>query len=84
MSAVAKIASPRFESVESRVERYESRAIGSDLNSFGCAVLENLLTPNECHDIASLFPSEEKFRSHIHMAQHGFGKGEYRYTPIHR
>jgi hypothetical protein len=79
MNVVEKIASSRFESVESRVERYESRAIGSDLNSFGCAVLENLLTPNECHDIASLFSSEEKFRSHIHMPQHGFGKGEYRY-----
>jgi hypothetical protein len=29
MNVVEKIASPRSESVESRVERYESRAIGS-------------------------------------------------------
>jgi hypothetical protein len=26
-----------------------------------------------------MYPQEEHFRSHIHMARHGFGKGEYRY-----
>lgn len=62
-----------------RVRGKSRREVRIARDRFGCAVLENLLTPNECHDIASLFPSEEKFRSHIHMAQHGFGKGEYRY-----
>ncbi|TGR90514.1 proline hydroxylase, partial [bacterium M00.F.Ca.ET.191.01.1.1] len=28
---------------------------------------------------AGLYPQEHHFRSHIHMARHGFGKGEYRY-----
>jgi hypothetical protein len=42
-------------------------------------VLEKLLTADECKEIASLYPHEESFRSHIHMARHGFGKGEYRY-----
>ena len=45
----------------------------------GCAVLPKLLTAAECKDIAALYPHEEHFRSHIHMARHGFGKGEYRY-----
>ena len=36
-------------------------------------------TPEECRQIAALYPHEEHFRSHIHMARHGFGKGEYRY-----
>jgi Uncharacterized protein conserved in bacteria len=33
----------------------------------------------ECREIAALYPHEEHFRSHIHMARHGFGRGEYRY-----
>ena len=39
----------------------------------------NLLLLGECGDITALYPREEHFRSHIHMARHGFGKGEYRY-----
>jgi len=42
-------------------------------------VLPKLLTAVECEDVAALYPREEHFRSHIHMARHGFGKGEYRY-----
>jgi len=62
-----------------RIDRYDWSAIGSELNAGGCAVLTKLLTPAECRDIAALYPHEEHFRSHIHMARHGFGKGEYRY-----
>ena len=29
--------------------------------------------------MASLYPHAEHFRSHVHMARHGFGKGEYKY-----
>ena len=41
--------------------------------------MEGLLAPEECVALAALYPQEEHFRSHIHMARHGFGKGEYRY-----
>lgn len=61
------------------VERYDWDEIGANLNGFGAAVLPNLLTPSECEDIAALYADEKHFRSHIHMARHGFGKGEYRY-----
>ena len=33
-------------------------------------------------EIAALYPHEEHFRSHVHMARHGFGKGEYRYFKL--
>ena len=66
-------------SAEERVAGRDWNAIASDLSAYGCAVFEELLTPAECADIASLYPHEEHFRSHIHMARHGFGKGEYRY-----
>jgi hypothetical protein len=66
-------------SANERVDKYDWSAIGSDLDAQGCAVLSNLLTAAECEHIAALYPREEHFRSHIHMARHGFGKGEYRY-----
>ena len=77
MSAVLKIAAAEF--VERRIGGYDWSAIGADLDAFGCATLQKLLSPQECDDIAALYPHEEHFRSHIHMARHGFGKGEYRY-----
>jgi hypothetical protein len=77
MSAVLKVAAAV--SVERRVDGYDWTTIGADLDAFGCATLQELLSPQECDDIAALYPHEEHFRSHIHMAQHGFGKGEYRY-----
>ena len=38
-----------------------------------------MLSGEECRAIAALYPDEQHFRSHIHMARHGFGRGEYRY-----
>ena len=62
-----------------RVAAYDWTALTGELDSFGCAVLPRLLTPEECSSVASLYPHETHFRSHIMMARHGFGKGEYRY-----
>ena len=63
----------------SDVERYDWDEIGTNLNAFGTAVLPKLMTASECEDIAALYADEKHFRSHIHMARHGFGRGEYRY-----
>jgi hypothetical protein len=67
------------EAAQARVGRYDWDALSAELGDYGCAVIEKLLTPEECAGIAALYPHEEHFRSHIHMARHGFGKGEYRY-----
>jgi len=66
-------------SKEDRTSRYDWDAIDSELSSYGAAVLPKLLTPKECALIAALYSNEGHFRSHIIMARHGFGKGEYRY-----
>jgi hypothetical protein len=66
-------------SAEARVGRYDWNHLSEEINGFGCAVLEKLLSPEECRQIAGLYREEKHFRSHIHMARHGFGKGEYRY-----
>lgn len=62
-----------------RISGYDWKALGSDLASHGCAVLENLLSPAQCQAIASLYADVDHFRSHVMMARHGFGRGEYRY-----
>jgi len=66
-------------SAEARVARYHWGAIAHELNDAGCAILPKLLTPDQCRAISALYPDETHFRSHIIMARHGFGKGEYRY-----
>ena len=65
--------------MQRRVETYVWNDIGSQLDAVGCARLKNLLIAAECDYLAALYPHEEHFRSHVHMARHGFGKGEYRY-----
>jgi uncharacterized protein len=64
---------------DARVAGYDWQKLSTELGSQGCAVLDGLLSAEECRTIAALYPHEDHFRSHIHMARHGFGKGEYRY-----
>jgi uncharacterized protein len=56
---------------------WASRA--NDLDLRGWAVLRNLLNAEECRQVADMYSAEEKFRSHVRMARHGFGRGEYKY-----
>jgi hypothetical protein len=67
------------DAAEIRVCRQDWQRLAADLDAHGNAVLEGLLTAEECLGIAGLYDEEAHFRSHIHMARHGFGKGEYRY-----
>jgi hypothetical protein len=64
---------------ETRVAAYDWASVAADLDTYGCAVLPKLLSPQESRAVAALYPEESHFRSHIHMARHGFGRGEYRY-----
>ncbi len=76
-STIAPI--PAERSVAARVDTYDWQALAAELDGFGCAILPKLLAPQECDAIAGLYPQEHHFRSHVIMARHGFGKGEYRY-----
>jgi len=67
------------QSAQERVGKYDWSALRTDLSHYGCAVLEKLLAQEECRQIATLYGHEKHFRSHIQMARHGFGRGEYRY-----
>jgi uncharacterized protein len=51
----------------------------ADLNAFGCGIITGILTAEECRAIAGSYDDESQFRSHVVMARHGFGRGEYKY-----
>jgi hypothetical protein len=53
--------------------------VSSDLDAQGSAVIDNLISPAECNDLAALYQAEERFRSRVVMERHGFGRGEYKY-----
>lgn len=72
-------AKPAVTSAEERLAAQDWTAFAEEMDRFGCATLNGVLTPEECRDLAALYPEERHFRSHVHMARHGFGKGEYRY-----
>ncbi|PYE90539.1 2OG-Fe(II) oxygenase [Phyllobacterium leguminum] len=78
-SAIAPFHEPASAVAQKRISRYDWVSLGADLDQHGSTAIEKLLTPEECRAIAALYPHEEHFRSHVHMARHGFGKGEYRY-----
>ena len=53
--------------------------IAEDLDGQGCAMIERLLSPDECRSVAELYSQDARFRSRVVMARHGFGRGEYKY-----
>jgi uncharacterized protein len=53
--------------------------VAQDLDARGNAMLEGLLSPDECRGLAALYPLDAMFRSRVIMARHGFGRGEYKY-----
>ena len=65
--------------IESRVQAYDWRGAGAHLDAHGWAVLEGILSAAECRALASLYEGGGHFRSHVVMARHGFGRGEYKY-----
>jgi hypothetical protein len=50
-----------------------------DLDERGCAIVESQLTAAECRALIAMYEDDERFRSRVVMAKHGFGRGEYRY-----
>jgi len=51
----------------------------SDLDTRGYTVVERLITPAQCDALAGMYAAEDRFRSRVVMARHGFGQGEYKY-----
>lgn len=55
------------------------RALAADLDAQGSAVVPGLLSSDECVALAATYDDDARFRSHVRMQRHGFGRGEYKY-----
>jgi uncharacterized protein len=65
--------------IAARVAAIDWAQATGDLDAQGCAVLKQLLSPEECRELASLYPDDNNFRGRVVMGRHGFGRGEYKY-----
>jgi len=68
-----------IERITKQIDAFDWPAIERGLDAQGSAVIERMLTPRQCADIADLYAQPERFRSRVVMARHGFGRGEYQY-----
>ena len=74
-SRIAPLSHP----IAQRVAGLDWAAIGAALDGFGVATTGALLTTAECEAIEAGYGRDDRFRSRVVMARHGFGQGEYKY-----
>src|SRR3989475_578083 len=79
MRAMVKTTQTDAVGINTRVGMLDWTSVSTHLDDHGRARVEQLLTADECETIAGLYDDEGRFRSHVVMARHGFGQGEYKY-----
>ena len=81
MNPTVKTVTPAASSKDAaaRVRTFDWERISLDLDAQGSAVIEEVLSPDECQALAELYPKDDIFRSRVVMERHGFGRGEYKY-----
>jgi hypothetical protein len=62
-----------------RVNGFHWNRVARELDAQGNAVLEGLVSPDQCRILAGLYGRDDLFRTRVVMARHGFGRGEYKY-----
>jgi uncharacterized protein len=65
--------------IAGRVNATDWHRIEDDLNRYGCASVDQLLTAAECDALSSRYAQDDLYRSRVVMGRHGFGRGEYKY-----
>jgi uncharacterized protein len=66
-------------SLAQRVEWVDWQSVATNLDARGNAVLDRLMSSDECRLLARLYVEEQRFRRRVVMEKHGFGRGEYKY-----
>ena len=61
------------------LKQADPQSLTDQLDSGGCGVIHQLLSPADCTAITRLYPEPAHFRSRVVTARHGFGRGEYQY-----
>ncbi|WP_025294745.1 2OG-Fe(II) oxygenase [Sphingomonas sanxanigenens] len=77
MNADSRVAGPDLAGYD--LAGYDWDRIADALDAEGWAMLPRLLDADQADAVAALYDRPDGFRSHVVMARHGFGKGEYRY-----
>jgi uncharacterized protein len=65
--------------MDDMVGGYDWTRIGERLDAHGWAVLPRLQSASDADALARLYAEDDRFRSRVVMARHGFGRGEYKY-----
>ena len=76
---IAKTAGRGEADVATRLAALDWPGITAGLDQSGAATTGPLLSAAECLGVTALYDDDARFRSHIVMARHGFGRGEYKY-----
>ena len=79
MSAKPLAAIPGITDVADRIQTLDWNRISEDLYARGNALLEQVLSQDECRTLAGLYSENSLFRSRVVMERHGYGRGEYKY-----
>ena len=77
--AVAADNTKRTPGVARRVAALDWRDIAARLDADGYAIMDAMLSPDECASLAATYDADDRFRSRVVMARHGYGSGEYKY-----
>jgi uncharacterized protein len=70
---------PLGDGAEPRIAAVDWERMERDLDGEGFAVIGGLLAAEDCEAMAGLYGDDDLFRKHVIMAQHGYGRGEYKY-----
>lgn len=62
-----------------KIAAYDWQKIGAELDEFGATILRNIISPQDCRELAAGYYNLAAFRIVISMRKHGFGRGEYKY-----
>ena len=65
--------------IAQRIESFNWDAINVELDTYGAAVIGPLLSPSQCNTLIDEYDNQDRYRSRVVMARHGFGRGEYKY-----
>jgi hypothetical protein len=68
-----------LDALQDRIDGVDWAAAAANLDAEGWTVLPGLLTTAEADAVTALYPREDRFRSKVVMARHGFGRGQYKY-----
>jgi hypothetical protein len=62
-----------------RIDAIDWARTASELNTSGWSMLPGVLRAEEAETLAETYADQQRFRSTVVMARHGFGRGEYKY-----